>query len=68
MCLKTQRGDLERQVAGALKCAIDAHGPITVDNRASAAKRIVHLLKQLGVFKVNDVNNGFGLDKPAPPG
>lgn len=51
MCLKNQRGVIERQVAGALKCAIDAHGPITVENRHSAAKRVIHMLKQLGVFK-----------------
>ena len=31
---------LEKLVAGALKSAIDAHGPISKDNLSSASKRI----------------------------
>jgi len=38
---------LEREIAGALASAIDAHGPITRDNRASTAKRIVSTLRFL---------------------
>ncbi len=31
-----------RLIAGALKCAIDAHGPITAQFIGSATKRVVH--------------------------
>lgn len=41
------RSLIERLIAGALKCAIDSHGPITIENRASAAKRIYGMLKVL---------------------
>lgn len=40
-----QRGDWESAIAGALKQAIDAHGPITKEWIGSAAKRIVGLAK-----------------------
>lgn len=40
------RSQLERQVCGALKQAIDAHGPITRENVSSAAKRVVSMLKR----------------------
>lgn len=39
------RPAVERQVVGALKSTIDAHGPITRANVSSAAKRIVSALK-----------------------
>jgi hypothetical protein len=42
---KPPRNDLERMVAGALKSAIDAHGPITRTNLSSAAKRVVGLFQ-----------------------
>jgi len=42
-----ERSLVERAVVGALKSAICAHGPITVGNRASAAKRVYAALKQL---------------------
>ena len=41
------RSLVERTIASALKCTIDSHGPITVGNRASAAKRIYSMLKCL---------------------
>ena len=40
------RAQIERIIAGALKCAIDSHGPITVELRSSAAKRVFSALKQ----------------------
>jgi hypothetical protein len=36
--------DLWRRVNGALKCTIDAHGPITKDNYGNAGKRIAKQL------------------------
>lgn len=36
------RSKFEKIVVGALKNCIDAHGAITIDNRSSAAKRIVN--------------------------
>lgn len=39
------RAAVERQIVGALKSTIDAHGPITRENVSSAAKRIVSELK-----------------------
>ena len=41
------RSKLERQIAGALKSAIAAHGPITLVNHSSATKRVYGLLKAL---------------------
>ncbi len=41
------RSLIERMIAAALKCVIDSHGPITIENRASAAKRIYGMLKAL---------------------
>lgn len=38
-----RRGDLEKMIAGAIKSAIDAHGPITRANVSSAAKRVTGL-------------------------
>lgn len=35
---------MQRRVNGALKSTIDAHGPITLQNRGSAAKRIAKQL------------------------
>jgi hypothetical protein len=39
------RSSVERGIANALKMAIEAHGPITAENRTSAAKRIYSFLK-----------------------
>ena len=41
------RSLLEREIAGALASAIDAHGPVTRENRAPAAKRVVSALRNL---------------------
>ena len=41
------RSLIEGAIAGALKSSINAHGPITLANRSSAAKRVYCLLKQL---------------------
>ncbi len=41
-----QRGSLERKIVGALKMAIDAHGPITLDNVSSAAHRVINIIKE----------------------
>lgn len=41
------RSTLESRLAGALKNTIDAHGPITKDWVASAAKRMYGTLKAL---------------------
>ena len=44
--IERDRSFLERSFANAVKQAIDAHGPITFkDNRGSAAKRIIGVLK-----------------------
>lgn len=67
MCLKVQRGQLEKEIAGALSSAIAAHGPITEFNRSFAAKRIIATLKVLGVFKEDNLShlthNGQGNTK-----
>lgn len=39
------RSSLERQIVGALRSAIHAHGPITNDNASSAAKRVIGVIK-----------------------
>lgn len=41
-----QRGSLERHIVGALKMAIDAHGPITRENASSAGHRVISAIKQ----------------------
>lgn len=42
----SDRSGFEKAIVGALKSAIDAHGPITKENVSSAAKRIVSVAKQ----------------------
>lgn len=42
----TERERIERAVAGALKTVVLAHGPVTLDTRQSAAKRITSALQQ----------------------
>jgi len=42
-----KRSQIEKEIAGALKCAIDSHGPIVLQNRGSAAKRVYKALKEL---------------------
>jgi hypothetical protein len=42
--LLANRAKAERVISGALASAIDAHGPITRENRASAAKRVYKTL------------------------
>lgn len=37
--------DFKRQVVGAIRSAIDAHGPITDDNADSAGKRIANAIQ-----------------------
>jgi len=39
------RGSFEREIAGSLKDAIQAHGPITAQNVCSAAKRVIGSIK-----------------------
>jgi hypothetical protein len=39
-------GQFEKEIAGALKNTIDAHGPIDLDHVPSAAKRIKHALRE----------------------
>lgn len=41
----SQRGHLERQVVGAIRDAINAHGPIVNGNAHSAAKRVIGAIK-----------------------
>ena len=41
-------GSVERAVAGALRAAIEDHGPITVDGIGSAVKRVVGSLRSVG--------------------
>lgn len=43
------RSMVEKQLAGALKDSIHSHGPITQANLASAAKRMIGVLKGIGV-------------------
>lgn len=45
------RGRLEREIVGALRSSIAAHGPITWENAPSAGKRVIAALKSLGVFR-----------------
>jgi predicted nuclease of predicted toxin-antitoxin system len=39
-CRSVSKTELDRLVRGALKCAIDAHGPVDTKHLTSAAKRI----------------------------
>ncbi len=41
-----ERGSLEKAIAGALKSAISAHGPIDLGNIPSAAKRVIGSIKE----------------------
>lgn len=41
----SESGTLERRIAGALKSAIQAHGPITVELVESALKRVIGAIK-----------------------
>lgn len=41
----SSRGPLERQLVGALRDGINAHGPITRENANSAAKRLIGAIK-----------------------
>lgn len=41
----SNRGPLERQIVGALRDCVNAHGPITKDIAHSAAKRVVGAIK-----------------------
>ena len=43
---KTPREQLEKKITGALKCCIDAHGPVTKHWIPSATKRIIAELKK----------------------
>jgi len=43
----SDRSRVEREIAGALKNAINSHGAITLSNRCSAAKRVYYALKNL---------------------
>lgn len=51
----TKRGQIERAIADALKCAIDSHGPITIENRHSAAKRVYCALKEIRKTQKGDL-------------
>jgi len=42
----SQRGSIEKAIAGALKSTIEAHGPITEEWVASSAKRVIAAIKQ----------------------
>jgi len=50
--LKTmEREILEKAIRGALKCFVDAHGPMTADLIPSAAKRVAgQLSAEIGRF------------------
>lgn len=41
----TQRGSLERQIVGAIRNAIHAHGPINAENAPSTAKRVIGAIR-----------------------
>jgi hypothetical protein len=41
----TQRGSLERQVVGAIRDCVNAHGPITRESAPSAAKRVIGAIR-----------------------
>lgn len=41
-----QRARLERMINGALRDAINAHGPITEQNLSSTSKRVISMIKQ----------------------
>lgn len=50
------RDPLVNQVAGALRSAVHAHGPITADNIASAAKRMVGQLRAVEATQSTDAH------------
>jgi len=41
------RSEIEKEIVGALKNAIHSHGPVTLDNVNSAAKRVYKTLSNL---------------------
>lgn len=49
-----KRPAVERQIAGALKVCIDAHGPITPERLGSAVKRVVGALKGMNRVHVKE--------------
>lgn len=56
--LGLQYPTLLKAINGALKCAISAHGPITKENRSSAAKRIAGQITALVAQRIErEVSN-----------
>lgn len=49
--LDLSRAAVERQIAGALRSCIQAHGPITADRIGSATKRAAHQLRSYGLWR-----------------
>jgi len=47
------RPELTALVAGVLRSAINAHGPITIKNHSSAAKRVANQLWATTIERVN---------------
>lgn len=60
-CRPMDRQHLDRLVSGGLKCAIDTHGPVTHELRASAAKRItgqIHAVLRAQAMGLDDPGQG----------
>lgn len=58
----TTREAIERAVVGALRSAINDHGPITADKITSAAKRVIGNLRNAGLA----IPDGFASETPPP--
>lgn len=58
----SDRAAIERAISGGLKAAINAHGPITLDNHSSASKRVFGALKQYRRTKADQA-----IPKAPPP-
>ncbi|MBV9472387.1 MAG: hypothetical protein JO206_05420 [Solirubrobacterales bacterium] len=50
-----ERGRLEREIVGALRSSIAAHGPITWASAPSAGKRVIAALRAGGIFRDEEV-------------
>lgn len=59
--------DFKREISGALRSAIDAHGPITNDNRTSATKRIAGMIRDALKRERDTILKTTGKARPPMP-
>lgn len=59
--------DFKREISGALRSTIDAHGPITDDNRTSATKRIAGMIRDALKRERDTILQTTGKARPPMP-